>query len=128
MKASIFFLPQGDRPVGGGFYTGFRWMLLGILLLGFSTESAGQQLSLSGTVRDADGVVADATVTLRAAGAEPVTAGNLGVELERGEAVQPRALFHAVGLHQPGISWCSDQCLYYQQSPLSLREVNGRRR
>jgi len=75
----LFFLPQGHRPVHGGFGSCFRWMLLGILLLGFSIDSAAQQLSLSGTVRDADGVVPEATVTLRAAGAAPVTATTDGM-------------------------------------------------
>jgi len=69
----VSFLPQGRRAADGRFRFCFQWKLLGILLLCFSIESAGQQLSLSGTVRDADGVVPDAAVTLRAAGAGPVT-------------------------------------------------------
>jgi len=41
------------------------------IILLFSVEGLAQQLSLSGTVRDADGVVPDATVTLREAGVAP---------------------------------------------------------
>ena len=78
-KGSLFFLPHGRGPVSGGLGSCMRWMLLGILVLGFSIDGAGQQLSLSGTVRDADGVVPDATVTLRAAGGEPVTATTDGM-------------------------------------------------
>jgi iron complex outermembrane receptor protein len=47
--------------------------MIGIILL-CATESAAQQLSLSGTVRDADGVVPEATVTLFSGGATPRTA------------------------------------------------------
>jgi len=73
------FLAQRRRSADGRYHFCFQWMLLGILLLCFSTDSAGQQLSLSGTVRDADGVVPDATVTLRAAGAEPVMTATDGM-------------------------------------------------
>jgi iron complex outermembrane recepter protein len=50
---------------------------VGILAAGFvllfCIEGSAQQLSLSGTVRDADGVVPDATVTLRQGGSAPRT-------------------------------------------------------
>jgi TonB-dependent siderophore receptor len=45
--------------------------LAGIIFFLSATQGEAQQLSLSGTVRDADGVVPDATVTLRPGGAEP---------------------------------------------------------
>ena len=46
----------------------------GSCLMLLATLALGQQLSISGTVRDAGGVVPDATVTLRAGGAQPRTA------------------------------------------------------
>ena len=49
-------------------------LLLAVSGLVFSlTNAVGQQLSISGTVHDASGVVPDATVTLRAGGAQPRT-------------------------------------------------------
>src|SRR5688572_4113133 len=42
----------------------------GLIFL-FATPGAAQQLSLSGTVRDADGVVPDAAVTLRGGASKP---------------------------------------------------------
>src|SRR6185295_20369493 len=44
------------------------------IVLFFAIESSAQQLALSGTVRDADGVVPDTTVTLRQGGEMPRTA------------------------------------------------------
>jgi iron complex outermembrane receptor protein len=44
--------------------SGLRWFLGGVFLLCCSTPIFGQQLSLAGTVRDADGAVPDATVVL----------------------------------------------------------------
>jgi iron complex outermembrane receptor protein len=52
----------------------------GILILFCAGEGAAQELSLSGTVRDVDGVVPDATVTLLGGGAAPrvSTTDNMG--------------------------------------------------
>jgi iron complex outermembrane recepter protein len=52
--------PRADLRLG--------WLLALVIL--FASESAAQQLSLSGTVRDTSGVVPDATVTLSSAGTE----------------------------------------------------------
>ena len=49
-------------------------ILAAAVVLFFTIESFGQQLSLSGTVRDADGVVPDTEVTLRQGGGMPRTA------------------------------------------------------
>jgi len=48
-------------------------ILMACTLLLHATESAAQQFSLSGTVRDVDGLVPEATVTLIGGGAEPRT-------------------------------------------------------
>ena len=49
-------------------------ILAASLVLLFALECSAQELSLSGTVRDADGLVPDATVTLRQGGTAPRTA------------------------------------------------------
>ena len=52
--------------------------MLGIFLAGiislYAAEGIAQELSLSGTVRDADGLVPEATVTVIGGGATPRTA------------------------------------------------------
>jgi len=45
--------------------------LFAVFLILSATVALAQQLSISGTVRDASGVVPDATVTLRAGGSAP---------------------------------------------------------
>lgn len=49
-------------------------ILVATIILLFPIESFAQQLSLSGTVRDADGLVPNAEVTLRQGGSTPRTA------------------------------------------------------
>src|SRR5262245_36894446 len=49
----------------------FRVLVITMVFLFFVQEGEAQELSLSGTVRDADGVVPDATVTLLSGGSEP---------------------------------------------------------
>ena len=51
----------------------FTWLAMCAFLVCFSADAFGQQLSLTGTVRDVDGAVADATVSLRLSGGEPAT-------------------------------------------------------
>ncbi len=51
-----------------------RFVLPVIILCAFVTESAAQQLSLSGTVRDNAGVIPGATVVLSSGGGQVSTA------------------------------------------------------
>ena len=74
--------------------------LLSALLLFHPLQSAAQQLSLSGTVRDVDGVVPEASVTLIGGGAAPRTAmtDNMGAYSFNGLA----AGFYELTFVKPG--------------------------
>ena len=63
--------------------------LLMALLCGFASDSAAQQLSLSGTVRDTGGVVPGALVTLASGGAAVATATTGGDGTYRFDGLKP---------------------------------------